>query len=207
MQPPGLPPHGSYPAASGGAARRLAIVVVGVLAVAALAVAVSISLLGSTTSWLFLVTVAGGLVGFVAGLTTTLFLRAPHTAERAREWVAGRGWVADRDSDDDHYLAQEIEGRWREAAEGAGLGRLVFAPTGHWIRVPNVLRVQLRPYTRLTVRLWAGQLISDVAAAQDRLRELMKADGIRMERLAPDVVTIELWGGEYGPRLSIHDLT
>jgi hypothetical protein len=207
MQPPGLSPHGSYPAASGGAARRLAIVVVGVLAVAALAAAVAVSLLGQTTSWLFLVTVGGGLVGFVAGLTTTLFLRAPYTAERARAWVAGRGWVAERDSGDDRYLAQEIEDRWRNAAEGAGLGRLVFAPSGHWMRVPNVLRVQLRPYTRLTVRLWTGQLISDVAAAQDRLRELMKADGIRIERLATDVVTIELWGGEYGPRLSIHDFT
>jgi hypothetical protein len=210
MEPLGLPPATGGPAAQpGGPARRLGIILVGVLAIAGVAVAVAILLLGPTSSWPFIAMVAGLLVGFVAGIGRTLFLlRSPGTLGGAGvgAWVTGRGWVAERDSVDDRDLAQEIQHRWREAAEGAGLGRLVTAPGGFWIRVPVVMRVQLRPFTRLTVQLWAGQLVSDVVAVEDRLRDLMRARGIHIEHLAPDYISVELWGGAYGPRLSISDL-
>jgi hypothetical protein len=209
MEPGGLPPATGGPVGEpGGVARRLAVVI----ALAGAAVAAAIFLLGPTTSWLFLVAVAALLVGFVAGHGRTVYLlRSPGiaggTGFRRREWVARRGWVTERASVDDRDLAQEIQDRWRHAAEGAGLGRLVTAPGGYWIRVPVVERVQLRPFTRMTVRLWAGQLASDIHAVEDRLCESMRASGIRIEQIAADVISVELWGGAHGPRLSIHELT
>lgn len=98
-------------------------------------------------------------------------------------------------------------GPFRKAAERAGLDRLVFAPGGYWETVPVVQRVQLRPFTRLTVALRPGQTVKDIVAIQDRLRELMRAKEIYIEHLAAEFVNIELRGGSHGPRLSIHDVT
>jgi hypothetical protein len=181
------PPAGGTEAAPDGVARRLGIVLAGVLAVAAAAVAVAVAL-GPTTASSFLVVVAGGLVGFIAGLATALGLRVPCHAERVRTWAAERNRAVD-----DAYLAGEIRWRWRNAAEGAGIGQLVYTPSGATVSVPPVLRVQLRPSTRLTVRLRPGQLVGDVVAVERRLRELMGANRIRIARLAADMVTIELW--------------
>lgn len=211
MEPSGLPPAtGGFAVEPGRAARRLVILLAGVLGVAGVAVAVAILILGPTASWIVLGMVAGLLVGFVAGLGRTLYLlRSPGSAVgfRTRDWVTGRGWVADRTSVDDKDLAQEIQARWRSAAEGAGLGRLVTAPGGFWIRVPVVQRVQLRPFTKLTVRLWDGQLASDIVAVQDRICESMRARQIRVETIGADVISVELWGGVHGPRVSIYDRT
>jgi hypothetical protein len=45
----------------------------------------------------------------------------------------------------------------------------------------------------LTIRLREGQLLSDVVAVENRLRELMGVNGTHIARLRADVVTIELW--------------
>jgi hypothetical protein len=84
---------------------------------------------------------------------------------------------------------------------------MIFIPGGgYWEAVPIVLRVQLRPFTRLTVRLRPGQLVSDIVAVEEQLRERMSAEKIRIEHVAADVVSIELWGGQHGPRFSDHDV-
>ncbi len=59
--------------------------------------------------------------------------------------------------------------------------------------MPMVMRVQLRPFTILTIRLREGQLLSDVVAVEKRLRELMGVNETRIARLRADMVTIELW--------------
>jgi hypothetical protein len=59
--------------------------------------------------------------------------------------------------------------------------------------VPVVVRVQLRPFTRLTVRLRQGQHLSDIIAVEMRLRELMGANAIHIAPFSADLVTIELW--------------
>jgi hypothetical protein len=55
------------------------------------------------------------------------------------------------------------------------------------------MRVQLRPFTMLTIRLREGQLLSDVVAVESRLRELMGVNGTYIARLRADMVIIQLW--------------
>lgn len=129
-----------------------------------------------------------GLADFVADLAIAAGLRV------ARSAVGIPARTAERDrAVDDVYMEGEIRWRWRTAAEGSGIGWRVWTPSGWTVSVPLVLRVQLRPYTTLTVRLRPGQLISDIIAVQHRLRELMGANAIHIAPLAGDVVTIELW--------------
>jgi hypothetical protein len=94
---------------------------------------------------------------------------------------------------DDAYQAGEIRWQWREASIGAGLGQLVFTPSGPTVSVPVVTRVDLRPTTTLTVRLRPGQLARDVAAVQQRLASLMGKQWIRVTPRAAGLVTVELW--------------
>jgi hypothetical protein len=103
-----------------------------------------------TTASSLVVMAAGGLVGLTGGLAATL-LRAPRRGER----VPTRATERDRAVDDD-YLAGELCWRWRKAVEGAGISRMVATPSGFSDAVPVVLRTQLRPFTRLTVRLRQG---------------------------------------------------
>jgi hypothetical protein len=108
--------------------------------------------------------------------------------ERARRRAEERDRAAD-----DAYQAGEIRWRWREASVGAGLGQLVFTPSGATVSVPVVTRVDLRPSTRLTVRLRPGQLAGDIVAAQRRLANLMGMQWIRVTPVAAGLVTVELW--------------
>jgi hypothetical protein len=179
-------PAGVPGAAPSGVARRLGFVFLGVFAVAASAVSVAVSLFEPTTAS-FLVMAAGGLVGFTGGLAATV-LRAPRRAERVPAWATKRDRAVD-----DEYLAGELRWRWRKAVEGAGISRMVWTPSGFSDSVPVVLRTQLRPFPKLTVRLRQGQDLSDIVAVELRLRVLMGANGIRIVPLAADVVTIELW--------------
>ncbi len=142
----------------------------------ALSAGLAVALLGPALS--FLVVVAGGAAGWVAGRFTAAG-RAQGATERDRVV-------------DDKYLESEIRWRWRNAAEGAGLSWLVWTPSGQAYSVPLVLSVRLR-HRVLTVRLRPGQLIGDFRAAEDRLCELMAARWIRITPVAADVVTIELW--------------
>lgn len=93
----------------------------------------------------------------------------------------------------DDYLAGELRWRLRKAVEGAGASRMVSTPSEFSDAVLVVLRTQLRPFTRLTVRLRDGQDLSDLVAVQHRLRDLMGANGIHIAPLAAYVVTIDLW--------------
>jgi hypothetical protein len=105
-----------------------------------------------------------------------------------------RRWAEERDrAIDEAYRAGEIRWRWREASTGAGLGRLVFTPSGATMSVPVVTRVDLRGTTTLTVRLRSGQPANDIVAAQQRLADLMGVHWIRVTPLAPGLVSIELW--------------
>jgi hypothetical protein len=108
--------------------------------------------------------------------------------ERVRRWAEER----DRAIDDSHQAA-EIRWRWREAATGAGLGQLFFTPSGATMSVPVVTRVELRPTTKLTVRLRAGQVASDIVAVERRLAEAMGVRWLRVAPLSPGMVTVELW--------------
>jgi hypothetical protein len=180
-------PAGGPEVAPSGVARRLGIVFLSVSAVAAASVTVAMTLFEPTTASSFLVMVAGGLVGFTGGFTAA-GLRAPRRAERALPWATERDRAID-----DEYLAGELRWRWRKAAEGAGISRGVRTPSGWTDSVPIVMRVQLRPFTMLTIRLREGQLLSDVVAVEKRLRELMGVNGTSIARLRADVVTIKLW--------------
>jgi hypothetical protein len=93
---------------------------------------------------------------------------------------------------DDAYRAGEIRWRWREASIGAGLGQLVFTPSGATVSVPVVTRVELRPTTTLTVRLRPGQMAADIAAVQRRLANLMGMQWVRVTPVAAGLVTVEL---------------
>jgi hypothetical protein len=109
-----------------------------------------------------------------------------------RERVRRRAAERERAVDDAH-LAGEIRWRWREASIGAGLGDLVYTPSGATMSLPIVMRVDLRPVTTLTVRLRPGQLAGDVAAVQQRLADLMGMRWIRVTPRAAGLVTVELW--------------
>jgi hypothetical protein len=182
------PVSNSAAAVRGAVGRRLGIVVAGVFAVAVIAVTVAVRLLEPTTASSFLVMVGGGMVGFVAGLVTAVGVHPPRAVGRIRARVAERDRAVD-----DAYLIEEMRWRWRKAAEGAGIGEFMYTPTGVTVSIPIVLRVQLRPTKRLTIRLRQGQLVRDIVAVQSRLCELMEAKGIRIARLSTDVVTVELW--------------
>lgn len=193
MEPSGLPQAtGGSRTAAPGRAPRLLVVLAGLLAVAGVAVAVTVFLLGPTTATsvpVIGVIVAVGLAAFVTGRATAVGADAPRLAERVRTRAAVRDRAADH-----VYLTGEIRERWRTAAEGAGLGWLVHAPSGRWVSTPLVMGVELQPpFTVLKIRLRPGQLVSDLVAAQHRLRELMGADGIRIRQRTADVVTVELW--------------
>jgi len=108
--------------------------------------------------------------------------------ERIRRWAEARDRAID-----EAYRAGEIRWRWREASTGAGLGRLVFTPSGATMSVPTVTRVDLRATTTLTVRLRSGQPASDIVAAQQRLADLMGVRWIRVTPLASGLVSVELW--------------
>jgi hypothetical protein len=177
-----------FPAgAPGGVTRRRGFVFLGVVAAAASAVTVGVTLFEPTTTSSFVVMVAGGLVGFTGGLAAAV-LRMPRRVERAPTRATER-----ERSVDDEYLTGELRWRWRKAVEGAGISKMVWTPSGFSDAVPVILRTQLRPFTRLTVRLRQGQDLSDLVAVERRLRELMGANGIHIAPLAGNVVTIELW--------------
>jgi hypothetical protein len=180
-------PAGGPDVELGGVARRAGFVFLGVFAVAASAVTIALTLFEPTTGSSFLVMAAGGLVGFTGGLAAVV-LRVPRRTERVPTWATERDRAVD-----DEYLAGELRWRWRKAVEGAGISRMVWTPSGFSDSVPVVLRTQLRPVTRLTVRLRQGQDLSDIVAVERRLRELMGANGIHIAPLAAGVVTIELW--------------
>jgi hypothetical protein len=108
--------------------------------------------------------------------------------ERVRRWAEERDRAVE-----DAYQAGEIRWRWREASMGAGLGQLVFTPSGATMSVPVATRVDLRPTTRLTVRLRSGQMARDIVAAERRLAELMGVRWIRVVPVSPGLVTVELW--------------
>jgi hypothetical protein len=180
-------PAGGPEVGPSGVARRLGVVFLGVFAVAAASVAVAMTLLEPTTASSFLIMVAGGLVGFTGGFAAAA-LRATRHPERALPWAMERNRAVD-----DEYLAAELRWRWRKAAEGAGISRAVWTPSGWSDSVPIVMRVQLRPFTMLTIRLREGQLLSDVEAVEERLRKLMGVNETRIARLRADVVTIKLW--------------
>lgn len=163
-------------------------VVLGGTAAVAVLTSVAAALLGVVPASSLFVVAAGGLAGFVAGRATAVAVPAPAVGERLRERAAERDRVVD-----DRYLEGEIRWRWRKAAEGAGLSRRVWTPTGATDSVPLVLNVRLRPFPVLTVRLRPGQLVRDVQAVEGRLGELMAARMIRITPVALDVVTIELW--------------
>ena len=161
-------------------------VILGGAAVATAVIGLALALSGAGPASPIVVVAAGGLAGFVAGRVTAV--PVPRLGEGLRARAAARDRVVD-----DKYLEGEIRWRWRQAAEGAGIGWLVWATTGPTVSVPLVLSVRLRPFPVLTVRLRPGQLFSDIDAAKDRLRELMAAKQIRITPVAADVVTIELW--------------
>jgi hypothetical protein len=178
----------ALPPPAGGPRGPSGLVLAGTLIAAAAAVAVEFTLRGTTTASL-LVIAAWGVAGFIAGRATAVGLRVVRPAERVKTWAADR-----QRTTDDEYVASELGWRWRKAAEGAGIGRLVWAPSGPWVTVPLVVGVDLRPpFTRLKVQLRPGQIIDDLIAVQERLRALMGANGIRIRRLAADFVTVELW--------------
>jgi hypothetical protein len=162
--------------------------VLGGAAVVAVLTSLAAAVFGTAPASSLLVVAAGGLAGFVAGRATAVDVPVPRVGERLRARAAERERTVD-----DRYLEGEIRWRWRKAAEGAGLSRFVWTPTGPLDSVPVVLNVRLYPFPVLTVRLRPGQLVRDVVAAQDRLSELMAARGIRITPIALDVVTIELW--------------
>ena len=86
----------------------------------------------------------------------------------------------------------DIKWQWRQVAEVAGLGRVVYTPNGPVMSVPLVGNVVLGPPTTFTVRLKPGQLVSDVTAVAPRIASAMGAHDIEVRALAAGWVLIEL---------------
>jgi hypothetical protein len=95
-----------------------------------------------------------------------------------------RGRRARRRADADRYLyAAELRDRWRWVAEGTAIARSSPCVAGGVVvSVPDVVTVNLGPPVVLTVRLLAGQLVDDLAAAGRRLAEGMGVAAVRVER-------------------------
>ena len=103
-----------------------------------------------------------------------------------------RRWFSKTPTSDETLRIGEIRWRWRQACEGAGLGRLVYAPSGPATTVPRIGRIELGPPTRFAVRLLPGQLPADVAAVSARIAAAMAVPGISVTTVRSGWVTIEL---------------
>lgn len=100
---------------------------------------------------------------------------------------AGLGWsarrAARRRDRDNHLLGLELRDTWRWTAEGTAVARVSPCVAGGVVvSVPEVVAVDLGPPVRLTVRLLAGQLVEDLAAAAPRLAEGLGVAALRVER-------------------------
>src|SRR5205823_5817219 len=128
------------------------------LAVAVVTTGLSTVLFRQPLELSLLVVVAGGLAGFLSGratgATNAAAVPVAHLGDRLRARAAARDRAVDT-----RYQEEEIRWRWRTAAEGAGLSWLVWTPAGAGYSVPLVLKVRLRPFPMLTVRLRPGQLV------------------------------------------------
>lgn len=97
----------------------------------------------------------------------------------------------------DEYAADEREAdalwwSWRQACEGAELGRQVDTATGTTTVVPEVVEIVLGPPTVLMVKLLPGQLIGDVRRAAGRLAPHLGAAALRVQLVGRIHVRVEL---------------
>lgn len=84
-------------------------------------------------------------------------------------------------------------GVWRDAADGAGLSRVVKVAAGETIIVPALVSVGAGFSPVLIVRLLPGQLAADVRAVADRLAPALGAVRVRVQGLTDGVhVRLEL---------------
>lgn len=113
-----------------------------------------------------------------------------------------RGWLARRRFDQESYAAGvEWRDRWRWVAEGTAVARTSPCVAGGVVvSVPDVVNVDLgavdlgfggRPVV-LTVRLLAGQVPADVAAAGVRLAEGLGVAAVRVEPFHHGYVRVTL---------------
>lgn len=92
----------------------------------------------------------------------------------------------------DEALVTDLMWTWREACEGAGIGRVVQTVTGPTISTPPLVSITLGPPTVLLARLLPGQVAGDVAAAATRLRGPLGAVGLRVDPRGHAHVRVEL---------------
>lgn len=107
-------------------------------------------------------------------------LGSPAPGGRPRSWLARRRQQR-RDEQADALAADRLLWAWREAAEGAGIGRTTDTPTGPIVSTPHVTAVVLGPPTTLIVRLLPGQLVADLRRAAPRLAGHLGAAAVRIE--------------------------
>jgi hypothetical protein len=108
----------------------------------------------------------------------------------------GTGWWGrghDGGGDVAYWRIQEIKQLWREACEGSGLCQRISTPSGWTVAIPRIGQVTLGDPTSMTVRLRAGQLLSDIDAVAPRIAYAMGIGGLRVTKTsAPMWARVEL---------------
>lgn len=107
--------------------------------------------------------------------------------------------------------------RWQEACQHAGLGIMIYTPSGVVVSVPRVARADFGPPVSFTVQLRPGQCAADLRKAERRLSRALGVGGLQITDRGGAWVTVVVvarregsghgdgagspgWGPDDGPR-------
>ena len=79
-----------------------------------------------------------------------------------------------------------LQYRWQEACQHAGLGIMVYTPSGVVVSVPRVARADFGDPVSFTVQLRPGQCAADLRKAERRLSRALHVDRLQVtDRVGP----------------------
>ncbi len=81
--------------------------------------------------------------------------------------------------------------RWQDACQHAGLGMMVYTPSGVVASVPRIARADFGPPVSFTVQLRPGQSAADLWSAERRLSRALHVDRLDIiDRPAPWAIVV-----------------
>lgn len=83
-----------------------------------------------------------------------------------------------------------LQYRWQEACHHAGLGLMIYTPSGVTVAVPRVMRADFDAPVSFTVALRPGQRAADIRAAEPRLARALGVAGFRVDEHEAGWVTV-----------------
>jgi hypothetical protein len=107
---------------------------------------------------------------------------APEPTGLARFWHQV-GWGSSRRRAQERDKAQRLVAlryRWQEACQHAGLGLMVYTPSGVVVSVPRVAQADFGDPVSFTVQLRPGQCAADLRKAERRLSRALRVEGLRI---------------------------